>query len=200
MTLHSQVLKHFSQPLFFHLTSSHRFSLTTLHASGVSSVSSSGTMSDSLDDVETLRATLPVVQKLPLNIENACERSNAAPTARKPRKFAYLSTYKEFLAKCVREHDAHKVGYRKKIEAFETVWSSFIKLALQGVFDTHDMTSVKFVRDHYTRLKECCRNTAQKMAPLFEKMETLFDLDILLDDLIREKDDFEEQKGVECDG
>lgn len=41
-----------------------------------------------------------------------------------------MSAFNELLAKYVRDHDAHKVAYRKKIEAFEAVRTTFIKTVL----------------------------------------------------------------------
>lgn len=106
-------------------------------------------MSDCLDDTETLQSILRVIPELPSNIDNAGDRSNAAPSTQKLKKFVYLSKYDELLAKCVCEHHAHKVGYGKKIKAFKTVRSFFVKSIRQRTFVTHNMPNVKSFRDCY---------------------------------------------------
>lgn len=121
------------------------------------------------------------------NNYNAIERSNASLTAQKLKKFLYLSTYNELLAKCVREHDTHKVEYGKEIETFQAVRRSFIDSTPLIMFDTHDTPSVKSIRDCYIRLKEYGRDTLCEVAPLSRDSETLSDLDVLLDDLIHKK-------------
>lgn len=138
---------------------------------------------------------------IPNNPANPTTNDSAItePEARKLKRFVYHSSYDELLAKCVREHDAHKVGYGKKMEAFEAVRSTFIKSVPKKVFKTHEMPSVKSVRDRYIRLEERRRETVRKMEPLSGNVETVSDLDVLMDDLICEKDEFEENRRVERD-
>lgn len=89
----------------------------------------------------------------------------------------YLAVYNELLANCIREHDAHKVAYGKKIEAFEAVRASFITRIPCGSFFTHEMPSTKSVRDRYHRLEKKRRKAVSDNELLSGNVETVADLD-----------------------
>lgn len=109
----------------------------------------------------------------------------------------YLSAYDEFLAKCVRDHESHKVAYGRKIEAFEAVRASFIKENLSRVCPIHEMPSTKSVRGCYHRFVEKRRGAVRDNERLSGNAETVTDLDVLLDNLILEKKNFEERTRAE---
>lgn len=120
-------------------------------------------------------------------------------TRRKLKRFNYIVAYDELLCKCVREHDAHKAGHGKKIEAFEAVRCSFINNISPRVFLSHEKPSAKSVRDRYIRLEERRRDEVRENAAMSGNLETTTDLDLLLDDLILEKDECEESRRAERD-
>lgn len=97
----------------------------------------------------------------------------------------------------MREHDAHKVAYEKKTEAFKAVRCTFIKSVPARVFATHEKPSVKSVCDQYMRLEELRREAVREIEPLSGNMETVSDLDVLLDELTLEKNEFEKNRRVE---
>lgn len=111
----------------------------------------------------------------------------------------YVFAYDELLAKYIREHDAYKAEYSKKIEAFKAVRASFIKEIPSRVFSTREIPGTKSVQDCYHRLEKKRREPVCDGEPLSGNVETATDIDMLLDDPILEKDKFGENTRAERD-
>lgn len=126
---------------------------------------------------------------------NASQSKNHENAQRKKlRRFTYLPSYDEVLVKAVRDTDAHKAEHGKKEQAFKSVQDKVMMAIPESVFETYERPSLKSLRDRYMRLEDKRRETACLNEVMSGNVETVTDLDILLDDLIHEKDEWKEQQ------
>lgn len=121
------------------------------------------------------------------------------PATSRLKRFVYLSSYDELFCKSLREQEAYKVMYGKKEEAFEANFRTFITSVSVEVFATYEKKIIKLIRDQYMRLEESRLETVRDMEPLSGDLETVFAIDVLLNDLIHEKNEFGESRRVKRD-
>lgn len=126
------------------------------------------------------------------NAESNGVRHVAQGGALKLKRFTYNQTYDLLLVKSVREKDAHKAPHGKKGEVFDAVRECFLRAMPATVFGRLETPSVKSLRDRYTRLEEKRREAVKKHQGESGNTEEVGEVDQLLDDLILERDEWEE--------
>ena len=123
----------------------------------------------------------------------------ATNVRRKLRTFTYIPSYDEILVKAVRDVDAHKADHGQKEKVFEKVRENFLLAVPARVFETYERPSVKSVRDRFIRLEEKRREAVRRNELTSGNVEMLTDIDVLLEDLILEKDEWMEEERAEKD-
>lgn len=123
--------------------------------------------------------------------------ATSTPGRRKLKRFTYIPSYDDALLKCVRQLDAHKAEYGQKEKAFETVQEKFLTAIPANVFEAYERPSVKSLRDRFIRLVERRRDTVRASEMESGNKEVLTDVDVLLDDLILEMDEWREELRAE---
>lgn len=88
---------------------------------------------------------------------------------------------------------------RKKIETFESVRLSFICARPPRLFTKHKTPSTNSVRDRFLRLDERSRDAVRKNEIQSGNSEVVTDTDVLLDELIHEKNEWRETRRAERD-
>lgn len=81
----------------------------------------------------------------------------------------------------------------EKMEAFESVREVFVKLIPVSYLMIHEIPSATSVMERYPRLDDRRRETVRLWAAASDIVEDVLPLDQLLEDIILEKDEFEEQ-------
>lgn len=115
---------------------------------------------------------------------------------RRLKGFLYLSSCDELLFKPMINHDAHKMTYGKKLEAFKAVCHIFITPVSAILLAIHEKKNVNAVRDRYIRLEECRCVDLHELGLFSCRIETAFKADVLLEGLIIRKAEFEENMRV----
>lgn len=119
------------------------------------------------------------------------EQSTLSRTT-KLRKFSFTPNFKLLLLKIVREYDAQKAAHGTKDKVFKDVLQSFTDQFPQSTWIHHQQTTVKTLRDKLRSMMEVTKkvnNLNERSSGITENSN---ETDLLLDDLIHEKEEKDE--------
>lgn len=116
------------------------------------------------------------------------------PTPRTKTKFTFSVENKLLLAQSVATHSAHLAEHGHLDEEFEKVRLTFLENLPKSTWETVSVPGVKTLRDKFRAMIRARRIADRSNASASGISEEITETDQVLDDLIKEKDDYEEEK------